>query len=134
MPKLSEYWDNFENYTGKASDVSRKLSFAGIAIIWLFHIGNAKEVSVPEELLPVLAFFVLSLSFDLLQYIVASIVWGLFCRHNEKKLKEIEDDPELAAPRWINLPTNFFFIGKLIFIIVGYFLLLKFFWRLLLTS
>lgn len=134
MPKLSQYWENFETYTGKASDIARHLCFVGLAIVWLFHIGNGNQLTLPVKLLPTLPCFVLSLTFDLLQYIVASVVWGLFCRHHENKLENIEDDPELAAPKWINVPTNFLFIGKLIFVITGYCFLLIFFWQLLFIS
>jgi hypothetical protein len=78
MPKLSQYWENFEEYTGKASDVTRQLSFAGIAVVWLLRTGGGGSLPIPSALLLPLALFVWSLSFDLLQYVVASVVWGSF--------------------------------------------------------
>jgi len=33
---LQDYRDDFYTYSGKASDISRQLAFAGIAIIWIF--------------------------------------------------------------------------------------------------
>jgi hypothetical protein len=120
MPKLSDYWENFETYTGKASDVARQLSFAGIAVVWLLRVENGSRSTVPDALFPALALFVLSLSFDLLQYVAGSIIWGSFCRYHEKRLAKPEDNPKLTGPRWINIPTNFFFIGKIILTGVAY--------------
>ncbi len=134
MPKLSDYWQNFEEYTGKASDVTRQLSFAGIALIWLLREPRAGQLVVPEELIYALALFTLSLSFDLMQYIAASIVWGSFCRYHEKRLKRPEDNPMLTGPRWINWPADFFFIGKLALAIVAYVLLLIYFGMQILSS
>ena len=132
--KLSDYWDTFYVFSGRASDVSRQLAFAGVAIIWLFHNNQNSPITIPDTLVPLLLIFVCALAFDLLQYIAASIIWGLFCRQQEKKLHKITDNPIISAPWWINAPTNFFFIGKLIFILSGYYLLIKYFANLWLTS
>jgi len=45
MPKLSDYWENFEEYTGKASDIARQLSFAGIALLWLLRNSTVTDLS-----------------------------------------------------------------------------------------
>lgn len=34
---LSDYLASYYELSGKASDVSRQLAFAGIAVIWVFH-------------------------------------------------------------------------------------------------
>ena len=36
--KLSDYRETYYEFSGKASDVTRQLAFAGIAIVWIFKI------------------------------------------------------------------------------------------------
>ena len=125
MPKLSEYWANYETYTSKASDIARQLSFAGVAVIWIFRIANPDGVAIPKRILPSLALFVLALSLDLLQYVTGSVVWWAFCRHYEKEAGP-EDDPNLTGPWWINLPATVPFVGKIAFTFVAYAILLAY--------
>ncbi len=124
--KLSDYRETFYEFSGKASDIARQLSFAGIGVIWIFRIGDDKP-EFPAMLFPALALFVIALSFDLFQYVVASVIWRIFYRHHEKKLDDINDDPELSAPWWINIPAYSFFIGKIALVFGGYTLLILYF-------
>jgi hypothetical protein len=112
-------------YSRKASDVARQLSFAGIAIVWMFKPGNNLNLVMPHNLLIPLFFFSLSLFFDLLHYIYSTVVWGCFHRIEEKKGKEPE--AELTIPPWFNWPSITLFSLKLLFVIVGYFCVFIFF-------
>ena len=48
--KLQGYRADFYTYSGKASDLSRQLAFAGIALIWLFKKDDAGRLSIPPDL------------------------------------------------------------------------------------
>jgi hypothetical protein len=128
---LSDARKAFEEFSGKASERSRQLSLAGIAIVWVFRPENSVGIGVPAGLLPPALFFSLSLGSDLLQYLAATVAWGTFHRVNELKRQNPADDPVLLAPRWINWPQTTFFIAKLVFVAVGYVLLLLFVWGLI---
>jgi len=62
------------------------------------------------------------LGLDLLQYVAASAIWGVFTRWKEKK--GATDDTELTASEYLNWPALAFFGGKVIAVIWGYVLLL----------
>lgn len=85
--KLSDYQKAYYEFSGKASDVARQLAFAGIALIWIFRVERPQAPRLPEQLLLPSALLVLALGADLLHYIVKTIIWGRFCRKEEKKLK-----------------------------------------------
>jgi hypothetical protein len=38
--KLQKARDTYYEYSGKLSDITRQLSFAGIAIVWIFRAGD----------------------------------------------------------------------------------------------
>jgi hypothetical protein len=63
-----------------------------------------------------------TLSFDLLQYVIATICWGLFTRAQEKRDRA---DPLLIddAPRWLNWPALACYWAKLALVCFGYALL-----------
>ncbi len=122
--KLEEARNAYYGHSGSASSVARQASFAGIAIIWIFKQENTGAFSLPESLLYPTFFLLLSLSFDLLQYIYSSAAWGIFHRSMEKK-HGVEYVGEVYAPKEINWPTIVFFWGKLAFLSLGYFLLLS---------
>ena len=65
--RLQDYRETFYEFTGKASDITRQLSFAGIAIIWIFKKETGTALTVPHELLWPGVLIVLALFFDLLQ-------------------------------------------------------------------
>jgi len=83
---LQDYRDDFYTYSGKASDISRQLAFAGIAIIWIFKKEvPATGLTVPRELILPGILIVLALGVDLLQYCLATVIWWLFYRKKERE-------------------------------------------------
>lgn len=125
--KIADYWEGFYSHTGKASDVARQLSFGGLGLIWLFYKDKSVDSVVIQPELQLPAFiFVMALALDLVQYIVSSLVWGIWCRHAERKLKGPKDNPDLEAPCFINFPANIVFLLKLALVIFGYWKLLCF--------
>lgn len=127
--RLSQYRETYYEFSGKASDVARSLAFAGIALVWIFR---SESVAGPRPesatLLPG-AMFAVALAFDLLQYVSATVVWGLFQWFQERRLGSIASDPDLTTPSWLKWPQFSFFVLKLFVVILGYVFLTLFLWR-----
>lgn len=122
--KLKDARDAYYFYSGKASDVSRQLALAGIALVWIFKVGDATVLTIPADLMrPALA-FVLTLLLDILQYGIGALIWGGFARQRERD--SVGDDAEFLAPRQLNWPTVTLFWAKLILISVGYALMFQY--------
>lgn len=118
MMKLSEIRTAYEELSGKLSDINRQLCFAGFAIIWIFN-KSIGDFSVPKELYLPAFFLCLSLSIDLLQYIVSSLSWYFFYLYNRKKDRP-DDDVEINEPEGLNVAPWILFIVKIALLVIGY--------------
>ncbi|MEN3370901.1 MAG: hypothetical protein V7609_3044 [Verrucomicrobiota bacterium] len=116
--KLSDARQAYYDYSARLSDISRQLNLAGIAVIWIFKTTTVAGIPFSVFLLWPLAFHVLGLAFDVLQYAYASAAWGIFHRRREKS--GIKEDEHFGAPSAINIPTNIFFWGKTVATVVAY--------------
>ena len=76
------------------------------------------------------ALLVGALAADLLQYVVATVIWGTFHRIHERRQTKRHSDPELDAPRFLNWPGNTLFALKLAATAFAYALILSYIWRL----
>jgi len=123
--KVKDYKKDYQEFSGKLSDNTRKLAFAGIVIVWIFKQVENGFYTIPEALKFVMFMFVISLSLDLLQYIYQTLVWGTFHRYYEKKNGEEYD---VTAPRYFNWPAICFFWAKIITLVIGYIYMLRFLW------
>ena len=103
--------DAYDTYSGKASEITRQLGFAGIAVVWIFRYQVADGLALPDQLRLPLALLVVALAADFLHYVVSAAVWGIFGRITEKKLVKRDDDFE--TPSKINWPGLFFFWMKI---------------------
>lgn len=128
--KLSNYRETYYEFSGKASDCARSLAFAGIALVWIFKTSDSPTPKIPNELILPTGFLVLTLAFDLLQYVVATAIWGFFQWSEERKLQDINEDPELGAHPCLKWPQNMFFVFKLCSIFFAYVFLSLYIWRL----
>lgn len=108
---VKDYRETYYALSGKASDVSRQLSFAGIALIWIFKAEKGGPLAVPDALLLPAALFAFALALDLAQYVYGSLVWGSFARYYEGR--RTPESIELSAPMYINWPSLFCFWLKL---------------------
>ena len=131
--KLKDARENYYTFSTSLSSVSRQLCFAGIAVIWVFSVdgGNGQHLLRTDLMFP-LGFFVMGLALDLMHYIVASAVWGLF--HRVKEKSRIGEEKDFGAPCWINWPAITCFWGKAISTIIGYIFLLNLIGRLIVLS
>jgi hypothetical protein len=123
---LQGYRDTFYFFTGKVSDISRQLAFAGIAIIWIFKKDvPGTGLTVPRELLLPGVFIVLALGFDLLQYCIATVIWFFYYRI--KEMRGVAENAELGRhSEWLEVPINIVFWFKVGFLGAAYLLILKF--------
>lgn len=119
--KLKESREIYYFNSGKASDIVRQLALAGIALIWIFKTDIAGQPRLPTELVWPAILIVIGLGIDLLQYVVASIIWGTFGRQKEKSGVGIEE--EFEAPRELNWPGLVFYGAKVSVIGLAYGLL-----------
>lgn len=107
------------------SDLVRQLSFAGIAVIWMFRVGtDTGGIAFKPVLIVPLLTFIASLALDLLQYLYASIAWSLYARCKEKH--GVKDEEIVSPHECINWPTDTFFYLKTTTCIVGYAMLILF--------
>lgn len=118
--KLHDYRETYYEFSGKASDIARNLAFAGIALVWIFKVADGSTPIIPKDLLFPTVLLALTLALDLLQYVSATAIWGFFQWYQEKKLTDISENPDLAAPKWFKLPQLFFFILKLVVVLIAY--------------
>jgi hypothetical protein len=114
--------DYYNYHSGKTSDLVRQLGLAGIAVVWIFKVDVHGVPKIPAPLLMPLVLIVCGLAFDLLQYAVATSIWGIF--HRLKERKGVDSPQEFFAPPYINWPALAFFWLKVISIIAAYYFLL----------
>jgi ketopantoate hydroxymethyltransferase len=81
--RVKDCRDAYGYNSQKAGDVARQLAFAGIGLIWVFRTGADAATKIgPELYLPTLLLGA-GLACDLLQYVVASGIWGFYGRYRE---------------------------------------------------
>lgn len=119
---LNDYKQEYQWYSGKASDVVRQLSFAGIAVVWLFKVQSKTEIKVPEAFLVPLGLFCVSLAFDLLQYLIGYITWFFFFRAQEKK--GVAKDTALTHSVLLPVPLHFCMVSKVLSTTFAYFFII----------
>jgi hypothetical protein len=126
--KHSAALDRWYVASAKASDTSRQLAFAGIAVVWVLSGGAdaPTTATVSGELVGALLAFVVALLCDFLQYAVQSLLWRMFSRKKEKALRAQYDsapgwrDEEFSVPVALNVPGEVFFWSKLVAVATGY--------------
>ena len=124
--KLQDYRETFYEYSGKASDFTRQLAFAGIAVIWLFKKDTTSSLSIPHELLLPGLLIVSGLALDMLQYCVASLIWRLYYRSKERQ--GVAEDQELGLhSEWLERPIWALFCAKILLVLAAYALIARYF-------
>jgi hypothetical protein len=115
---LADCRQTYYEASTKASDLTRQLALAAIAVIWLFAAAATDGPKVAPALAWPLLLVIAALTLDVLQYVYKSIAWGAFAEHAWRT--GVNDTDELAAPRWINRPALGFFWGKIILVVLAY--------------
>jgi hypothetical protein len=132
--KLQDTRQCYQDNSGRASEIARQLAFAALGIVWIFKVDRSDGgMEVSQQLLWPAAWAIMALALDLLQYVYATVAWGVFNRLREHST-ELNEETEFHAPPLINWPTIALFWLKLIAISACYVLLLRYmvvaiFWK-----
>lgn len=126
--KLSDYKKDFYEFSSKASEVTRAIAFAGIALAWVFKVESTPVPHLPAELILPVALLASALLVDCLHYVVASLIWGIFHIYHERRLKKPSDDPVLTHPRWLGWPIHILFWLKIALVAAAYAGITTFVW------
>jgi hypothetical protein len=122
--KLSEVRSTYYEDSATASTVARQLSFAGIAVIWVFSGGAVAATgrfAVSTDFFRAGFCLVIALALDFLQYVSRSLIWGWLGR--AKEVKGMDPESEIVVSRVVNWPALAFFWLKLLAVVVAYGLL-----------
>src|SRR5688500_13649158 len=116
----------YADYTTQASAIVRNLAFAGIAIVWLFRYQQGDSTRLPADLARASFALVLALAFDLAQYVLGGIVWGVA---NSKATADGKGpkDP-IVTHRRMTWPMNYCYVTKIALVGLAYALILAFLW------
>jgi len=122
--KIQDYRNTYQEFSGIASNISRQLAYIGIALIWIFKVSKDNTHSLPEALFIPVTILICALIVDLLQYIIASLIWYLFYRYHEIKNTSEETDIE-SSEKFVYI-INVFFIVKIILVFIAYYYLFNY--------
>jgi Fe2+ transport system protein B len=121
MGKNLRGWEEeYQYFSGKASEATRSLAFGGLAVIWLF-----KEL-VPIRDTPFLwptILFALSLAFDFLHYFIAAWIWKKFYIYHEENTP-IAEQNDIEAPKWKRTVVDKLYDTKIWLTLVAYIILI----------
>lgn len=127
--KFDDARNAFYDASSKVSELVRNLSFIGFGIIWIFK-SNESAPLIPEDLKFPVLLFAITISLDLLQYVIKTITWWIFTRIEENRIfnsgKNDTTDEIVKAKSWFNYIPDTLFILKTISLLLGYFILIKF--------
>lgn len=90
MPTIKEIWEKKNGYTKSASELSRNLCFAGLAVVWIFRVPNGEHSAIPTPLMWCALGFVVALGLDLLQYLVGASRTKAFGDLKEEEFERAE--------------------------------------------
>jgi len=123
--KISNYIKKYEDLTSLASNASRSLAFAGIAIVWIFNITAESHTQLPRDLFLPLLCFAITLGFDLFHYAFGGVAYYIFyIRMKNKNINE--SDKEVKYRKRINFVSWILYGIKIISVLLGYIYLIGF--------
>lgn len=116
--KLKEYKNDIYKFSEIASENVRKLSFAGIGIIWIFKTNEINKPLFPQELFFPLLMLALTLFFDFFQYLTAYAIWLMFYKIQETN--EVDAQKDIKAHAALTIPISVCFVAKVCTILIAY--------------
>ncbi len=116
--KLADIRAAYESLSGKASDIVRQLSLAGVGVIWLFKSQTTSGSTLDIHLLRAALFIFLALFFDFLQYLSGTTIWFIYFRSKENQGTTETD--EFQAPASFNWLTWTLFYLKATLMLIAY--------------
>lgn len=121
--KLEDAKKRYGDLSKQASDNTRTLALAGIAVVWVFKEGIGDATRIPVGLLWPLFWFLLALSLDYLHYFLGATGWFIYFRCREKLVGEGgQSDDNKHDAMWPNVLWVLFW-AKGVALIAGYWVL-----------
>lgn len=119
MAKLEDYKKTYQQSTAKASEITRQLALAGIAIIWLFKITDSNgHETISNEFIYPLCFLIATLGLDLMQYVIKGLIWYIFYKYYEHR---IEKNNDIKAHEGLPIIIHLLYWTKIILLIMAYY-------------
>jgi len=120
--KLEDARRHYYDHTGQASRNVRSLSYAIIAVVWIFRHQSGNQLVIPCGLHLAALCAIVALSLDFLQYVCLSIAWKHEFRWREKA--GVDEDEEFKVDVRVNMLGTFFFWTKIACVAFGAIVLL----------
>ena len=120
--KNAAAWESYVTYTKDISENARKLAFAGVAVIWVLKPQAGYFDSLNLWALLLIVFYFLA---DILQYIIAAILWYRWVDNREEELytEKGSYEGDYSPPKSLDVPARFLLKLKIIFLLLGFILL-----------
>lgn len=92
--KLNDYKNDLTNATKRTSEIVEKLSFAGIALIWILRLGEeGKDIHLNTDLIAPAGLLTLTLFLHLTQYFLKGLFLKWFYKEKAKSFKGNDEVP-----------------------------------------
>ena len=121
---LTEWREEYEYFSSKASDINRSLALGGLAIVWIFKNTDPTMPMLDKAFLWPLLLLVFSLLSDLLHYLVGGLTWYHFYCYHERETP-LDEQSDISAPRWKRNIITLLFLIKVILMLAAYVLLAR---------
>jgi hypothetical protein len=121
---VKEYQQCYYDMSGKASDIARTLSLAGLGVIWIFKLDEPEGVRLAQVLVKAAMWIVAALAIDLLQYLYLATVWLVISYVFERKYGHQRQDLR-HSPWWPRI-GEMIFAAKIACLVIGYWLIAGF--------
>ncbi|HVZ69606.1 MAG TPA: hypothetical protein VG891_09090 [Rhizomicrobium sp.] len=121
--KLQDVWGFYDAYNKSVNEISRQVSYAGIALIWVFKISSPDGIRIPKQLFVAAFLLGLCIVFDFLQYVIGSITYQIYGSYKEKRVSENE---AFQQPNWLLMPMDGLFFLKITAAVAGYVFILEY--------
>lgn len=117
--KNAEIWDQYVRYTRDVTEISRKLGFGAIAVIWVL---KHPDGTFPGNLYYSMGLVVGFFATDILQSLTAAVFLRTWI-HNEEQKRYSQSgkiEGEYSKPRWLDYPAFGLFLIKVILLLFAF--------------
>ena len=119
--KLDDLKEASYYFSEETTKLTRQLSLAGLAIVWIFKLDGVTEHILPDDLVFPVILLAASLVFDWIQVFVSTIIWNTFYY-----IHEVKGNKNPKAPYILVVPSWLFFLTKNVALVWGYIEVVKF--------
>ncbi len=120
--KNSEVWEVYKDYTKDITELSRKLAFAGVAIVWVLKPEEGAFGTVCLlSLILIVGYFLADIS----QYLTAAFRWYRWINKKEEEIYHATGDIEgdYSPSTELDIPVRYLFWIKVVLLLLGFLLI-----------